>query len=186
MWGTYKIIMEHSVLGENAPIIESKFITFVDNVYIQICLAITMKEIERVKHFVTDSIYQQLECQLQELNDRKLIHMFDELTVKQTTLLSFEENDEAYKINVHITSLYLDYYLNESGDYVSGNRESRIQKENNCVFCKRKDTKEENIVHRCPGCGKAIDVNGNGMCDYCGSVYDLVHTGWLLTSWEVL
>ena len=32
----------------------------------------------------------------------------------------------------------------------------------------------------CPGCGAPVNVNSNGVCEYCGTVYNTEDYDWIL------
>ncbi len=165
---------------------ESKFKTFVDNVFIQIHLAIMTKETLKIKHFVSQEIYHSLEERVNLLNSKKLIQMYDEINVKQTTILNTKITNNELYIEVNITSRYMDYLIDENGNFVSGNNNYRIEKENYLVFKKKKQITNGENVFKCPGCGASIDVNANGLCSYCGSTYNLEDKGWILVSLKTL
>ena len=159
----------NEILKYDPDFTESGFKTFIDNVFIQIHLAIMMKEPARIK----------------DLNEKHLIQMYDEINVKETHLLRAEVKDHQMFISVNIVSRYMDYLMDEEGNFVSGNNQSRIEKYNNLLFMKKITTEEKEKVKKCPGCGAAMDINANGKCDYCGTIYHLEEKGWVLVSFEV-
>lgn len=175
--------MMNEITNYDENFTESKFKTFVDNVFIQIHLAIMTKELEKIKHFVNDTIYQSLELKVNSLGS--LIQVYDEINVKQTTILSIKMIDDEFYIEVNITSRYMDYLIDENGKFVSGNNSDRIEKENYLIFKKKKKKTNDNVF-KCPGCGASIDVNANGLCKYCGTTYNLEDKGWILVSLKIL
>ena len=38
---------------------------------------------------------------------------------------------------------------------------------------KKKITKSDKLVKKCPGCGASISVNTSGKCEYCGTIFNL-------------
>lgn len=165
---------------------ESKFKTFVDNVFIQIHLAIMTKELEKIKHFVSNDVYERFEKKVSTLTQQNMIQMYDEINVKQTTILSsiIEENKMVIKVN--ITSRYMDYLMDEDGNFISGINDRRIEKENYLTFEKKINHLSSSQARKCPGCGANIDVNANGKCVYCGTTYNLEDKDWVLTSLETV
>ncbi len=175
----------NEILKYDPDFTESGFKTFIDNVFIQIHLAIMMKEPEKIRHFVKEEIYQGFLARIKDLNEKHLIQMYDEINVKETHLLRAEVKDHQMFISVNIVSRYMDYLMDEEGNFVSGNNQSRIEKYNNLLFMKKITTEEKEKVKKCPGCGAAMDINANGKCDYCGTIYHLEEKGWVLVSFEV-
>lgn len=176
----------NDILKYDSSFTESKFKSFVDNVFIQIHLAVMMKEPEKIKHFVSEDIYQNIINRVENLKQRNVIQMYDEINVKQTTILREEVKKDFMEIEVNITSRYMDYLMDEDGNFISGINTERIQKENYLVFRKKIDFLQQESVRKCPGCGASIDVNANGLCSYCGTTYNLEDKDWVLVSLKTL
>ena len=171
-----------AILKYDSSFTESKFKSFVDNVFIQIHLAVMMKEPEKIKHFVSEDIYQNIINRVENLKQRNVIQMYDEINVKQTTILREEVKNDFMEIEVNITSRYMDYLMDEDGNFISGMNTERIQKENYLLFRKKIDFSKQGSVRKCPGCGASVDVNASGLCSYCGTTYNLEDKDWVLVS----
>ena len=50
----------NEILKYDSEFTESKFITYVNNIFVQVHLAIVTKELENIKHFVSDNLYNKL------------------------------------------------------------------------------------------------------------------------------
>ena len=172
----------NEILKYDADFSESKFITYVNNVFIQIYTALMTIEIENIKHFVTDSLYQMLENKVIDLKSQGLIQMYDELNVASTDILSYQVKDNQMIIQVRILSRYLDYIMDENGNYIRGNQESRVSKNNDLTLIKKIDFQKVGTVNKCPGCGASIDVNKTGLCPYCGTTYNQEDKNWIVSS----
>lgn len=175
----------NEILKYDKDFSESKFITYVNNVFIQIYTALMTKEIENIKHFVTDDVYEQLKQKVDILNQKGLIQMYDELNVAKTDILHYQIEDHQMIIQVMILSRYLDYFVDLDGNYVSGNRDSRVSRNNYLTFMKKIDFQTVGTVNKCPGCGASIDVNASGICPYCGTVYNQEDKNWILSSMKM-
>lgn len=173
-----------NILAFDPNFSESAFKTYVDNIFIQIHTDFMMRDLEKIRHFVSEDVFRKYQTKLDDLNKKGYIQMYDELNVKETILLSSEVNDEEMIIHVKIISRYMDYLINESGDFVSGVNDHRVEKENYLTFSKKINATAQGNVRKCPGCGVAMDVNANGVCAYCGSVYNLEDKDWILVSIE--
>ena len=139
-------------------------------------------ELETVKHFMTEELYQKYKYQIEILNHKNLRQMYDELNVKSTSIIDFQSTDTDFIITVHLTSRYLDYFLNkETGDFVSGDNQRRVEKQNILTLTKQKNFLTQKVVRKCPGCGASISVNTNGICAYCGTTYNLEDYNYILT-----
>ena len=111
--------------------------------------------------------------------------MYDELNVKSTTIKDIQVTDNEFIIKVYLQSRYMDYIISlKDGSYVSGNNTSRKQVDYYITLTKKRVTKSQDIVRKCPGCGATINVNASGKCEYCGSIYNQEDYDWVITSLE--
>lgn len=162
---------------------ESEFLAKVDNTFIMLLTSIMTDNMERVKHKISDALFKKYSAYINELNLRNERQIYDELNVKSTKIMSINENNDNYVIEVLLISRYMDYTINkDSNELVSGNNSSRVEKNNYLTFIKSKGAKKESIAHRCPSCGANIDTNNTGICSYCGSAYDTYSYDWVLTN----
>ena len=161
---------------------ETDFLGKVSNTFIMILMAIMTDDVKRVEHKVSPSVKEKLLQKTEELNKKNLRQMYDEPNVKNITILSKEEKEDHYEVKVVLTSRYMDYQVNkDTGKYVSGINDERVQKDHYLTFSKIKDAKEQGIAKKCPSCGASIDSNNTGVCPYCGSIYNLKDYDWILT-----
>ena len=174
------------ILKYDPEFTESKFKTYVDNVFIKLHMAVVTKNLEDIKHFVSEEIYNKYQKIVENLNQKHLIQMYDEINVAQTDILNYKVTDTYMIIEVNLISRYLDYLMDEDGNYISGDTDVRSEKSNHLIFTKKINYKETQTVRKCPGCGASIDVNASGKCDYCGTIYNLEEKDWVLTSIEIV
>lgn len=174
----------NEILKYDSEFTESKFKTYVDNVFIQLHMAVVTKELENIKHFVSDEVYNKYQKVVDDLTKKHLIQMYDEINVAQTDILNYQVTNQEMIIEVNLISRYLDYLMDEEGNYVSGDTDVRSQKNNSLIFKKKINYQSSKSVNKCPGCGASIDVNASGKCAYCGTIYNLEDKNWILTSIE--
>lgn len=176
----------NDILKYDPTFSNEKFITYINNVFIQIHIALITKDLQKIKHFVTDSVYKELEARVNQLNASGLMQMYDELNVTQTDILKYQVSDDLMTIEVKIISRYLDYLVTEDGNYVSGNNTSRTQKDNYLTFIKKTNFSKSGSLNKCPNCGASIDINTNGQCAYCKTFYNLADKDWVLSSFKTI
>ena len=174
----------NEILKYDSDFSESEFKTYVDNVFIQLHLAVVTKELENIKHFVSSEVYNKYQKKIDELKANHLVQMYDEINVAQTDILDCQVTSTDMLIKVYLVSRYLDYLMDENGNYVSGNTDTRTERVNYLLFSKKINHLESGPVRKCPGCGASIDVNANGKCAYCGTIYNLADKDWILVSIE--
>ena len=162
------------------------FITKVNNIFVMLHSAIMMDDLDRVKHFLSDEVIEKYEDVLKDLNNRHVRQMYDELNVKDTDIKDVIIKDDCVIINVVIHSRYMDYIVDkDTGKFISGYNDHRIEKTNYLEFTKKRGAAAYNIDKKCPGCGANIDVNNHGKCDYCGTIFNAKNYDWILTSIRV-
>lgn len=151
------------------------------NIFIKLLLGIQMRDLEDVKHLLSDDLYNKYNDICQRLIERNEAHMYDEMNVKSISIKT--SSDEEYDIaNVHIVSRYMDYIMDvNTGKKKSGIDDHRVEIEHDLVFKKEKGAKRGSVV-KCAGCGANLDANNSGVCDYCGTVHSAIEYDYILTS----
>ena len=166
---------------------EGMFITKVNNIFVMLHTAIMLDNLDRVRHFISDKLENKYELLLKEYRDNNLKQMYDELNVKDTEILNIEIIENKVSIKVKLISRYMDYFVDKDTlEFKSGINDRRIQKTNYLTFEKCLDAKYDNIVRKCQNCGASIDVNSDGKCKYCRSIYNVEKYDWILTDIEVI
>lgn len=161
---------------------EAMFKTKVDNIFVKLHTAVMLGKLEQVKHFLSDDVYNKYQNIINNLNNNNQRQMYDELNVKSTEIENINILEDKIEIKVKIISRYMDYILEKStGNYLSGNNTSRIEKTNILTFTKKIETKELKMSRKCPSCGANMDLNNYGKCDYCGMVFNLENYDYILT-----
>lgn len=164
---------------------ESKFKTKIDNIFVMLHIALMTNDLDRVKHFISDTVYNEFNGRLNNLNNHNQIQMFDELNVKSTEIQNIEITNDSFIITVKLVSRYMDYIIDaDSKKLISGNNNSRIEKTNILTFNKTRDFKIQDSVRKCPACGANMNVNSTGKCEYCGTIYNNKDYDWILTNIE--
>ena len=133
----------NEILKYDPDFSESKFKTYVDNVFIQLHLAVVTKEIDNVKHFLSEEVYNTYKQKIENLTKNHQIQMYDEINVAQTEILNYEITNTEMIIKVYILSRYLDYLMDEDANYISGDTDVRSERANYLTFIKKKTIKNQ-------------------------------------------
>ena len=161
---------------------EAMFKTKVDNIFVKLHTAIMLGRLEQVKHFFNEEVYNKYDNIIKELDSKNQRQMYDELNVKSTDIERINIFDDKIEIKVRIVSRYMEYLLDKiTGNYISGNNTSRVEKNNILTFTKKIVTKELKMSRKCPSCGANMDINNYGKCDYCGMIFNLENYDYILT-----
>lgn len=151
------------------------------NIFIKLLLGIQMRDLEDVKHFLGDELYEKYNNQIEEYKSKNITRMFDEMNVKSIDI-SLKSNGEYDIANVHIVSRYMDYiYDLNKGKKISGIDDRRIEVDHDLVFMKKLGA-EKGAVVKCSGCGANLDANNSGKCEYCGTIHSAIDYDYVLES----
>ena len=175
-----------NLIKHDSDFSESKFKSKVENMFVQIKLSIVTGKIERIDHFVNDETYEKIKLKVQEDKNNNRIQIYDELNVADIQIVDIEELQDRFEIKVKVHSKSLEYYIDrESRKYLTGNKEVRTERYTNITFSKFKNAQSYKVVRKCPTCGAVIDVNANGQCSYCHTIFNLEKYDWIITEMEV-
>ena len=165
---------------------EAMFKTKVDNIFVKVHTSIMKQDLSEVSHFIGDKLEEELQNKINNLKSQNNRQIYDELNVKNTSIISRKINNDKEVIEVELISRYMDYIIDiDTGDLLSGDSSRRIERRNVLTFEKKIDTKDITLVRRCPGCGASISVNTSGKCDYCGATFNWEEYDYVLVSISV-
>lgn len=175
-----------NIVNQDPEFSESKFKSKVENEFVQIMLSIMTGKIERIRHFISDSVYQNILAKVEEDKKNNRIQMYDELNVSDVKISTIQELDDCFQIDVIVHSKALEYYINRATrKFLSGNNKYRTERDNVLVFKKSKDNKALGNARKCSSCGANLDINKNGKCSYCGSIFELEKYDWTITKLDI-
>ena len=165
----------------------TKFLSKVDNIYILLMSGVAFDELENVKHKVSPEVYSKYEAICINNRAKYVTQVYDELNVKSTNIIDIKKTEDKIIVTVELISGYVDYVINNANQkIVSGNNERKVFHKNILTLEKRLDAKGIQTSMHCPTCGKPIDFNADGTCDYCGSVFNTEKFDYILTNIETI
>lgn len=159
---------------------EAMFLSKVDHIFIMILDSIMERDLSTVKHYLSDDVYNRFNDMVNSYLNSHKIRLFDEMNVKSTNIDSVNITEDDININVTITSRYMDYFIDEDGNYISGVNDHRIELIHKLVFTKKINAKELKEARRCPNCGNTLDINHSGVCPYCNQTIDMSNYDYIL------
>lgn len=161
---------------------ESEFISKVDRIFIMFLDSIMHKDVTMVDHYASDTICSYVSNLITEYSQKKVIRLFDEANIKSTDILDFKILDNKYIIKVELISRYKDYFIEEeSGSYVSGIDDHRIETKHILTFEKSVNAIDSGIVTSCTNCGNSVNANEVGVCPFCNKVISMEKYEYILT-----
>lgn len=165
----------------NVSIFHSK----VSNIFVLMMNAIMFQDITRAYASLNEDVRMKVARKINELKTQGLTQLYDELNVKSVQITDVNILEDRFVVNVLLVSRYLDYRINSTTkQYVDGNNQSRVEKNNYLTFELKKNHKKIGNAAHCPNCGANIDFNYTGLCTYCNSQINKAEYDWILTKWE--
>ena len=136
-------------------------ISKIKNMYIMLLYAITKEDINRVRHYLSDELYNKYDELIKTNIANNVVQKYGELNVGKVRVVS-SDNDF---IIANIEAKYIDYLIDRTTrEYLLG--ETKRNKHN--VELKiRYNSNNEKLVHRCSNCGAPLNDNLSGVCSYC-------------------
>ena len=166
---------------------ESELISKFSNIYIMLLYSIMTNDIDRVKHYLNEDVYNKYKNIVENNIKNKENQMYDELNVYKINIINKEIVENKEIITVELISRYMDYIVDsKTKQYKRGINNHRIEKKNILTFEKSKDVFDNKIVHTCPNCGANLDIHFTGICPYCKQSINLTNEDYILTNIEVL
>ena len=162
---------------------EASLITKFDNIFIMLLYSLMTQDLNRVKHFLSEELFQKYSVELQSLIDKNECQMYDELNVKSTKILRKETLEDKIVIEVEIISRYMDYVVDKNSFKVKrGVNDRRVEKRNILIFEKKNNPLNNVSVQTCEFCGANLDIHLTGVCSYCGQVNSREDKDYILVS----
>lgn len=169
------------LVREDKEFSEAKFKAKADNIFIQLYTGVMKQDLTKIKHFLSEEVFNKYNSKIQNLKSKNQIQMYDELNVSDTNIIAIDENENEYRIYVNLLTKYYDYLIDKkTKKFISGETEYRRERRINLIFSKTKNAKSLGNARKCDACGANMDINANGICSYCGTTYELKKYDWIL------
>lgn len=160
---------------------EANLLAKVDNTFIMLLSSIMVGNLDRVKHKISTSLFNEYNLVLNRLKESNEIQMYDELNVKSSEIIDIDEDNSKYIVKVRLVARYMKYKIDSTTrKFKNGNNTSRVEEKYILIMTKSKGAIDEDIIKVCPGCGASVDVNNSGKCSYCGTIYNTKDYDWIL------
>lgn len=181
-----------SALKANDPdFSEDSFMSWVNNVFLQLQEAWQDKDWKKVRPFESDELFNTHNKQLQEYIDNGTTNVIDEVGILRTAISGYRESGDKEVLEVYLKCRLKDYIIRDDNQQViEGDPNDEITMEYLLTLARKKGVKtkesEHTSVTRCPNCGASISINASGECEYCDSIVSNGDFDWVLTKYEVI
>ena len=155
------------------------------NVYVQMQNGCTARNIESLRPYFTDTLYQQFDRQIKSLIASRRINRVDRIAVLDVTLRGFFQEGGDDHLVALLKTRITDYIVDEdTGKLVSGSDTAEKFMTYEGDLSRPTGTLTEaagEITERhCPNCGAPLSVNESAKCPYCDTVLTFKDHDWTI------
>lgn len=155
----------------------------VKTAFIQIQEAWMLKDMSKVRKYISDGMYQRLNIQFKMMNILDQKNTIDNLLVKNVYIDKIEYDGNFEIIHTAIHASIVDRFVSSKYPQLnSGGAEEFVEY---WSFIKKKGIREQNLFNtqNCPKCGAELPENAGDVsqCNYCKSITNLGDYDWILS-----
>ena len=187
---TNEIMVEEKIKSTDELFNKEQFNQKAKMLFVKIQNAFMDRELEKIRAFETDELFEKHQTQIDELIRCKQINIMDRICVLNSKLYRFEQKDDIEILEVLLKSRMAEYIINEeTKKVIKGNKSVEKVKLYKLEFIRKKGlkTKPESKgleTTNCPNCGAPTKVTLRGECNYCGNIITNGNFGWVLNNLE--
>ena len=155
------------------------------NVYVQMQNGCTDRNIESLRPYFTDALYQQFDRQIKALLANRQINHVDRIAVLDVNLRGFFQEGGDDHLVAELKTRITDYTVNEdTGAVVSGSKTAEKFMTYEWDLSRPTGTitepEGEATQRHCPNCGAPLSVNESAKCPYCDAVITFKDHDWTI------
>lgn len=175
------------IMQHRDPTFESDiFLTRFAHAFLKIQQAWQAQDIDQVRHFVSDHLYERFSLQIQEQREFGYRDQMSDIQLKDYQLAEADPNSVFDVLTVCVTASLIDVRVSiQDGSYISGNKRPTTFTEF-WSFVRRQGVSSGDrdggglMEGFCPSCGDAMQMNQIGQCESCGAVSRGGEYDWVL------
>ncbi len=163
---------------------EEKFLSRVATAFEKVQQAWSQQNLESMRHFVSDGLYERFSLQIAEQRDLDYRNVMENVRISRTQIAQVESDDPFDLVSIRIAAQAVDYRIRLSDEReIRGSRRDEFFVEY-WTFLRRRGTQSGSgpglIEGSCPNCGAAISVAQMAKCDSCDSLLRSGQYDWVL------
>ncbi len=166
---------------------EAAFREQISNLYVQLQQFWHEKDIEPIRPYLTDALFNQSKRQMEDLCQKGQTPFINRIAVLAVTPRGFYQSGGMDHIVVKVSTRIVSYTLDDStGNVISGDRNREKFMEYEWDLCREMGiiTNQTDGLHSviCPKCGAPLNINQSAKCSYCGSIITMKNRNWALNN----
>ena len=153
------------------------------NIYVQMQNGCTDRNIEALRPYFTDALYQQFDRQIKALIANRQINRVERIAVLDVNLRGFFQEGGDDHLVAELKTRITDYTVNEdTGALIAGSQTAEKFMTYEWDLSRPTGTLTEKagaVTERhCPNCGAPLSVNESAKCPFCDSVITFLDHDW--------
>lgn len=145
------------------------------------------EEMEIIKNFMTDELYDKLVCQRKKFERDGLEFVTENLLIEKCSIYDYYKGISREEILILINATMVEYIINKNTNkVVRGDKNKEYNKNILMTFSKDSIERDEGIIHNCPNCGAEVVKTELGKCRYCSTLLIPIRYNWTLTKFETM
>ena len=166
---------------------ETRFCDRMGNLYMQLQECWTKKDLEPLRPYLTDELYNMSDKQLDNYRRTGNTNYVNKIAILERQILGFRQENGKDCIHLLLKTRITDYTLDRDGRLVSGSQTAEKFMTYEWVLVRTSGviTQENADTTRkvsCPNCGAPLDINASARCEYCGSVITVNNEDWVIST----
>ena len=155
------------------------------NVYVQMQNGCTTRDIEAIRPYFTDALYQQFDRQIRSLKANRRINHVERIAVLDVNLRGFFQEGGDDHLVAELKTRITDYTVDEdTGALLSGSKTAEKFMTYEWDLSRPTGTLTaaagETTQRHCPNCGAPLSVNESAKCPYCDTVITFRDHDWTI------
>lgn len=166
---------------------EQEFCEKISNMYVQFQNSWTKKNMEDLRPYLTDALFNQFNAQLDTYRKNKTTNYVERIAVLGVDIRGFMEQGENYAVVTELRTRIVDYVTDDStGKVVRGSKNAEKFMTYEWTLSRKVGVQtgvSDGLKSRnCPHCGAPISINKSAKCEYCGSIISDDAFDWVVSS----
>lgn len=164
---------------------EQMFEDKVSTAFFKIQNARSKADMNLARAFITDSVLNRFNMQLEEFRESKTRNKIEWLTLDNVEILDVKQDSTFDRIDILITATAKDYIVDENGEYVEWNKDEFTTWDEKWGFVRTAwvltNADKSVFSEKCPNCWAPLKVNATWECEYCNSTITTGKFDWVLS-----
>lgn len=166
---------------------EHDFCEKISNMYVQFQNAWTKKNMEELRPYLTDALFNQFNNQLETYRRDKTTNYVERIAVLGVHIKGFMKQGENYAVVTELRTRIVDYVTDDNtGEVIRGSKTAEKFMTYEWTLSRKIGIQtgvSDGLKSRnCPHCGAPLDINKSAKCEYCGSIIKDDAFDWVVSS----